>query len=113
MSCGLVCPSIIGPMANAWRSVSNASIVANGVNMTASPSEQSLVPGPAAFLPTTVPSSAAQAMASLDSGRSAEGSGRPYGFLAAIGRNVILGIDEVARVIREVGAELARRCKLN
>lgn len=95
------------------RSVSHASALANGVNMSSSPSEQSLLPGPPAFLPTTVPLSATQAITSVDAGRSAESSGRPYGFLAAVGRNVILGIDEVARIIREVGAELSRRCELH
>lgn len=36
---------------------------------------------------------------------------RQYGFLGGAGRNVVLGLDEVARVIRDVGAELAKRCK--
>lgn len=103
----------IPAIADSRRSVSHASLAANGVNMSSSPSEQSLLPGPPTFLPTTVPLSATQAITSVDAGRSAEGSGRPYGFLAAVGRNVVLGVDEVARIIREVGSELSRRGKLD
>lgn len=34
---------------------------------------------------------------------------RPYGFLGGIGRKVVLGIEEVGRVVRDVGKELERR----
>jgi hypothetical protein len=32
-----------------------------------------------------------------------------YGYLGGVGKNIVLGVDEVARVIRDVGSELQRR----
>jgi hypothetical protein len=37
---------------------------------------------------------------------------RPYGILAGVGSKIILGIEEVGKVIKDVGAELEKRGKL-
>jgi hypothetical protein len=38
---------------------------------------------------------------------------RPYGILAGVGSKIILGIEEVGKVIKDVGAELEKRGKLD
>ena len=38
---------------------------------------------------------------------------RPYGILAGVGSKIILGIEEVGKVIRDVGAELEKRGELS
>lgn len=58
------------------------------------------------FLTTHVP---IHSQSILSNDTLSEESTRPYGFLGGVGRNVVLGLDEVARVIRDVGAELQRR----
>ena len=36
---------------------------------------------------------------------------RAYGFLGGVGAKVVLGLDEVAKVLDDVGKELGRRCE--
>lgn len=58
-----------------------------------------------AFLPTQVPLGANSTLDNVHG----EDAIRQYGFLHGIGRNVVLSVDDVARVIRDVGSELGRR----
>ncbi|WOO79409.1 uncharacterized protein LOC62_02G002931 [Vanrija pseudolonga] len=79
-------------------------------DLTPSASAQTLLPLQYSFLTTNVPLSA-QTFVASDSASVTEdpNAPRPYGFLGGAGKNVILGLDEVARIIRDVGAELGRR----
>lgn len=64
-----------------------------------------LLPGAFVFLPTQVPIGAHSTLQAVPG----EDTIRQYGFLGGLGRTIVLGVDEVARVIRDVGAELGRR----
>lgn len=74
-------------------------------------SAASLLPQTFAFLSTNVPLSAQSFMSNDNMSTLGADEIRQYGFLGGAGRNVVLGLDEVARVMRDVGAELARRCE--
>jgi hypothetical protein len=67
------------------------------------------------FLPLHLPSSTASSN-SIDSFAYSSDevtSLRPYGILAGLGCKIILGIEEVGQVIKDVGAELEKRGKLS
>ncbi|KAL7424843.1 hypothetical protein Q5752_000528 [Cryptotrichosporon argae] len=70
-----------------------------------------LLPPKFVFLSTKLPPSA-PTVNSVDSfayGSDEHTAKRDYGFLQSVGKDVVLGLDEVARVIREVSAELGSR----
>lgn len=79
--------------------------------MTQSDSIASLLPMQYSFLTTQIPQGAAQQLLADTSSTYGDDVTRQYGFLAGLGRSVVLGLDEVARAIRDVGSELGRRGK--
>ncbi|GMK54845.1 hypothetical protein CspeluHIS016_0114310 [Cutaneotrichosporon spelunceum] len=69
----------------------------------------SLLPMQYSFLTTQIPPGAIQQLVGDSMSGYGDDTTRLYGFLGGVGCTVALGLDEVARVIRDVGAELGRR----
>ncbi len=79
--------------------------------MSQAESSASLLPMQYSFLTTQIPQGAMQQLLGDSMSAYGDDNTRQYGFLGGVGRTVVLGLDEVARVIRDVGAELGRRGK--
>jgi hypothetical protein len=79
--------------------------------MSQAESSASLLPMQYSFLTTQIPQGAMQQLLGDSMSAYGDDTTRQYGFLGGVGRTVVLGLDEVARVIRDVGAELGRRGK--
>ncbi|KLT40277.1 hypothetical protein CC85DRAFT_322125 [Cutaneotrichosporon oleaginosum] len=77
--------------------------------MSQADSSASLLPMQSSFLTTQIPQGAMQQLLGDSMSAYGDDNARQYGFLGGVGRIVVLGLDEVARVIRDVGAELGRR----
>lgn len=72
-----------------------------------------LLPSKYSFLPTSIPPSSSSN--SIDSFAYSTDEGttlRHYGFLGGVGAGVVLGVEDVAVVLRDVGDELQRRGEL-
>ncbi|BEI86684.1 hypothetical protein CcaverHIS002_0700300 [Cutaneotrichosporon cavernicola] len=77
--------------------------------MSQADSSVSLLPMQYSFVTTQIPQGAIQQLSGDSMSTYGDDTTRHYGFLGGVGRTVVLGLNEVARVIRDVGAELGRR----
>jgi hypothetical protein len=70
------------------------------------------IPSKFTFAPTRIPPKSSSSSNSIDSFAYAHDEGtslRSYGFLAGVGAEVVLSVEDVGKVVKDVGAELAKR----